>query len=107
MGRALADGVVAHLSLPVFDNSAMDGPMRCTPKTPRCTTLEHPVPLPVAEDFSSGRTDQLTLQPGTAHWITTGAPIPSGGNGHVPVENIDGGRQSVLIQPDRPDRQVY
>ena len=32
--------------------------------------------LPVAEDIPAGRTDPLTLKPGTAHRIMTGAPVP-------------------------------
>ena len=61
-GLVLADDVVAHLALPVFDNSAMDG------YAVRAEDVSPPPPntrwcLPVAEDIPAGRTDQLTLQP--------------------------------------------
>ena len=47
--------------------------------------------LPVAEDIPAGRTDILTLKPGTAHRIMTGAPVPAGATAVVPVEATDGG----------------
>jgi molybdopterin molybdotransferase len=56
------------------------------------------VVLPVAEDIPAGRTDELTLQPGTAHRIMTGAPVPAGATAIVPVEATDGGVGSVAIR---------
>ena len=100
-GLVLADDLVAGLALPVFDNSAMDGyAVRAEDTTG--ATPEHPVVLPVAEDIPAGRTDELTLQPGTAHRIMTGAPVPAGTTAVVPVEDTDGGVQSVAIHQPRP-----
>jgi molybdopterin molybdotransferase len=96
-GLVLADDVVAPLSLPVFDNSAMDG-YAVRAEDTSGATAEHPVVLPVAEDIPAGRTDQLTLTPGTAHRIMTGAPVPDGATAIVPVEATDGGEQSVAIR---------
>jgi molybdopterin molybdotransferase len=96
-GLALADDVVARMSLPVFDNSAMDGYAVRAEDTSGATP-EQPVLLPVAEDIPAGRTDELTLQPGTAHRIMTGAPVPAGATAIVPVEATDGGVQSVAIR---------
>ena len=63
--------------------------------------------LPVAEDIPAGRTDELTLQPGTAHRIMTGAPLPAGASAVVPVEDTDGGVQSVAIgQSRRPGSHI-
>lgn len=95
-GLVLAEDVVAELALPVFDNSAMDGYAVRAEDTDGATP-ERPVILPVAEDIPAGRTDQLTLQPGTAHRIMTGAPMPTGATGVVPVENTDGGVDNVAI----------
>ena len=92
-GLVLADDVVAQLSLPVFDNSAMDGYAVRAEDTVDATP-EHPVRLPVAEDIPAGRTDELTLQPGTAHRIMTGAPVPAGATAIVPVEATDGGSEN-------------
>ncbi len=96
-GLVLADDVVARLSLPVFDNSAMDG-YAVRAEDAAGASAENPVRLPVAEDIPAGRTDQLTLQPGTAHRIMTGAPVPNGATGIVPVEATDGGVESVAIR---------
>ncbi|WAC91026.1 gephyrin-like molybdotransferase Glp [Mycobacterium sp. Aquia_213] len=95
-GLVLADDVVAQLALPVFDNSAMDGYAVHAEDT-YAATPDSPVILPVAADIPAGRTDALTLQPGTAHRIMTGAPMPAGATGVVPVENTDGGVDSVAI----------
>ena len=92
-GLVLADDVVARLALPVFDNSAMDGYAVRADET-SAATPEDPVILPVAEDIPAGRTDELTLQPKTAHRIMTGAPVPAGTTAIVPVEDTDGGLES-------------
>ena len=92
-GLVLAADVVAPLSLPVFDNSAMDGyAVRAADVT------ETPVTLPVAEDIPAGRTDRLTLEPVTAHRIMTGAPVPAGADAVVPVEATDAGIPVVEIR---------
>ncbi len=100
-GLVLADDVVARLALPVFDNSAMDG-YAVRAEDVADATPEHPVVLEVAEDIPAGRTDQLTLQPKTAHRIMTGAPLPAGTTAIVPVEDTDGGVESVAIRSPRP-----
>jgi molybdopterin molybdotransferase len=95
-GLVLADDVVAPLSLPVFDNSAMDG-YAVRAEDIASAAPEHPVKLPVAEDIPAGRTDIPTLQPGTAHRIMTGAPVPPGATTVVPVENTDAGTETVAV----------
>jgi molybdopterin molybdotransferase len=62
-----------------------------------CATAEQPVKLPVVEDIPAGRTDIPTLQPGTAHRIMTGAPMPIAATAVVPVEATDGGTDLVMI----------
>ncbi len=97
LGLVLADDVDAPLSLPGFDNSAMDG-YAVVAEDVAGATPEQPVVLPVAEDIPAGRTDVLTLKPGTAHRIMTGAPLPSGATAVVPVEATDGGVDTVAIR---------
>lgn len=106
LGLTLAEDVVAPLSLPVFDNSAMDGYAVWAQDTVAATP-DHPVQLPVAEDIPAGRTDPLELRPGTAHRIMTGAPLPAGATGIVPVEDTDGGVETVRIRrPAGPGRHI-
>ncbi len=97
LGLVLAEDVVAPLSLPGFDNSAMDG-YAVVADDVAAATPEQPVLLPVAEDIPAGRTDPLILKPGTAHRIMTGAPVPTGATAVVPVEATDGATDTVSIQ---------
>ena len=93
----MAADVVAPLSLPVFDNSAMDG-YAIRAQEIADAAAGDPVTLPVAEDIPAGRTDLLTLAPGTAHRIMTGAPVPAGADAVVPVEATDAGVSVVAIR---------
>ncbi len=97
LGLVLAEDVVAPLSLPGFDNSAMDG-YAVVAEDISGATAEQPVLLPVAEDIPAGRTDQLTLEPGTAHRIMTGAPLPRGATAVIPVEATNAATDTVEIR---------
>ncbi len=105
-GRVLAADLFAGVSLPPFDNSAMDG------YAVRAAELagagpERPVELPVAADIPAGRTDVPPLQPGTVHRIMTGAPLPAGADAVVPVEESDGGTERVRLRAEpRPGAHV-
>ncbi|NVN53099.1 gephyrin-like molybdotransferase Glp [Mycolicibacterium hippocampi] len=106
LGLVLADDVVAPLSLPGFDNSAMDGYAVLVDDIATATE-QTPVRLPVTEDIPAGRTDMLTITAGTAQRIMTGAPLPSGATGVVPVEATDGGIDTVTIRASvRPGQHI-
>lgn len=106
LGLVLAADIVAPLSLPGFDNSAMDGYAVIAEDVESAST-ESPVELPVAEDIPAGRTDALVLKAGTAHRIMTGAPMPTGATTVVPVEATDGGTTTVSIRSSaRPGQHV-
>jgi molybdopterin molybdotransferase len=95
-GRVLATDLVAGVSLPSFDNSAMDG------YAVRAAELAgaaagHPVVLPVAADIPAGRTDVPELAPGTVHRIMTGAMLPAGADAVLPVEETDGDTERVRL----------
>ena len=93
VGLVLGDDLVAPVSLPPFDNSAMDG------YAVRSVDVADPVvELPVAEDIPAGRTDIVPLLPGTAHRIMTGAPVPPGADAIVKVEDTDGGVERVTVK---------
>ncbi|GAA1285218.1 molybdopterin molybdotransferase MoeA [Pseudonocardia aurantiaca] len=95
-GRVLASDLVAGVSLPSFDNSAMDGyAVRATDLVK--ATEGNPVELPVAADIPAGRTDGPPLEPGTVHRIMTGAVLPAGADAVVPVEQTNGGTERVLV----------
>jgi len=96
LGLALGADLTAPVSLPPFDNSAMDG------YTVRSVDLagasrERPIEMDVTEDIPAGRTDSPILQPGTAHRIMTGAPVPPGADAVLPVERTDRGVARVRL----------
>ena len=95
-GQVLSGDVISTVALPGFDNSAMDG-YAVRADEVASATVDHPVKLPVAEDIPAGRIDTPRLEPGTAHRIMTGAPIPAGATAVVPVEATDGRTDVVRI----------
>ena len=103
---ALADDVIAPISLPIFDNSAMDGYAVRAEEVAAATAVS-PVKLVVAEDIPAGRIDIPVLEPGTVHRIMTGAPIPAGATAVVPVEATDGHTDVVAIsEPSAQGRYI-
>ncbi|GAB2933113.1 molybdopterin molybdotransferase MoeA [Rhodococcus aerolatus] len=93
-GRVLAHDLVAARPLPAFDNSAMDG-YAVRAADVAGASAEHPVRLVVAADVPAGRVDGPPLEPGTAHRIMTGAPLPEGADAVVQVEATDGGTGTI------------
>jgi molybdopterin molybdotransferase len=101
LGLVLAQDVPSPISLPPFDNSAMDGYAVRSVDVAGATAHE-PVMLPVAADLPAGASDVQPLQPGTAHRIMTGAPLPPGADAVVKVELTDGGTEQVRIDGSVP-----
>lgn len=97
LGLVLAGDVVAELSLPGFDNSAMDG-FAVLATDIAAASAENPVTLPVTDDIPAGRTDTQPLKPGTAQRIMTGAPLPPGATTVVPVESTDADFSTSAVQ---------
>ena len=86
--RVLATDVAAQNDLPSFDNSSMDGfaviaadLAEATPASPRT--------LKVVADIPAGTNPDVTLAPGQAARIMTGAPMPDGADAVIPVEGTD------------------
>lgn len=96
-GRVLAEDVVAGVSLPSFENSAMDGYAVRAAELAGASE-DAPVVLPVAADIPAGRTDVPALEPGTVARIMTGAPMPDGADAIVQVEFTDGGTERVSLR---------
>lgn len=97
LGLVLAEDVTALVALPPFDNSAMDGYAVRAADIADASEAS-PASLPVPEDIPAGRTDIVPLQPGTAHRIMTGAPLPPGADAVVQVELTDAGMPVVAIR---------
>jgi len=96
LGLPAAEDIVSPLSLPIFDNSAMDG-YAVVFRDVAEASPERPVHLPVVGEIAAGQTQIYAMSPGTAVRIMTGAPIPTGCTSVVPVEDTDDGVATVLI----------
>lgn len=95
-GCVLTEDVIAPWSLPPFDNSSMDGYAVRSADVVNASADE-PIELPVVADIPAGDTQVNAIGPGLAARIMTGAPLPSGADAVVPVEQTDGGTARVLI----------
>jgi molybdopterin molybdotransferase len=89
-GCVLLDDVVVPASLPPFDNSSMDG-YAVRPVDVEGSTTQYPAVLTVLGDIAAGSGASLTVGPGQAARIMTGAALPPGAEAVVPVEWTDGG----------------
>ncbi|GAB35974.1 gephyrin-like molybdotransferase Glp [Gordonia otitidis] len=89
LGMPTVHDTLADLAMPAFDNSAMDGYAVRAADIATATPTD-PIRLPVADDIPAGRTGRVTLAPGTAARIMTGAPLPDGADAVVQVELTDG-----------------
>ncbi|MCB8947411.1 MAG: molybdopterin molybdotransferase MoeA [Ardenticatenaceae bacterium] len=88
LGRVLAQDVVAKDSLPPFSNSSMDGyALRAADLSG--ASAEKPATLQVVGDVAAGAVLDVTVEPGTAVRIMTGAPVPAGADAVVPVEDTN------------------
>ncbi|MFC6288180.1 gephyrin-like molybdotransferase Glp [Nocardioides sp. GCM10027113] len=96
LGLAIAEDVVAPISLPTFDNSAMDG-YAVAHGDVAGASAEEPVELPVTGEIGAGQASLLAMSPGTAVKIMTGAPVPAGATAVVPYEWTDRGVARVRI----------
>ncbi len=95
-GLLLAEDVRTDFALPSFDNSAMDGyAVRATDT--RDASPDHPVTLQVVGDIAAGMKSRTGMGPGLAMRIMTGAPIPAGADGVIPLEETDRGLARVQI----------
>lgn len=84
VGRVTVDELRSEVDLPLFRNSQMDG------YAVRAADIHSvPVALEVSGDIPAGHTVPVTLVPGTALRIMTGAPVPSGADAIVPVEDTE------------------
>ncbi|HEV7206274.1 MAG TPA: gephyrin-like molybdotransferase Glp [Jatrophihabitans sp.] len=95
-GLLLAENVSTDFPLPSFDNSAMDGyAVRAVDTLD--ASREQPVRLQVVGDIAAGASSRSGMGPGLAMRIMTGAPIPSGADAVIPLEDTDRGMARVEI----------
>lgn len=86
--RVLATDVAAKNDLPSFDNSAMDGFAVIAADLAEAAPAS-PQTLRVVADIPAGTSPDVTLTPGQAARIMTGAPMPKGADAVIPVEETN------------------
>lgn len=91
-GRVLGTDVTTPVSIPVFDNSAMDG------YAVRWSDVTAPTTLRVVGEVPAGSGDDPAAGQGECVRIMTGAPVPTFADTVVPVEDTDGGLATVAVQ---------
>lgn len=107
--RVLAMDVIADVAWPPFDNSSMDGYAVVVADTSP-SSPQNPIYLDVVADIPAGSHPEFQLKSGQAARIMTGAPVPSGADAVIPVEDTHQERSSVgteppkRIQVDKPAR---
>jgi len=85
LGRVLARDVTAAVTLPPWDNSAMDGYAVRAADVAGAAEAS-PIRLAVTGEVPAGGTADRSVTQGAAIRIATGAPIPPGADAVVPVE---------------------
>ena len=101
LGRVTAEAAVAREFIPPFDNSAMDGYAVIT-----ADCADVPTTLVVNEDVAAGSVPTMRVDPGTATRIMTGAPMPTGADAVVRVEDTTSEARSevtILVAPTESD----
>ncbi len=86
LGRVCASDTRAKENIPPFDNSAMDG-FAVKAKDTACATKRNPITFQVLEDVAAGYTAKRSVGQMQAIRIMTGAPLPSGADSVVMVED--------------------
>ncbi len=104
LGRVLCEPIVSPITLPPWDNAAMDG------YAVRAADIlgavpEQPIALRGLETVAAGQFPSAIVGPGEATRVMTGAPIPAGADSVVRVEDTDAGIERVAITADRDARR--
>ena len=93
LGLRLAADIVADRDYPSFDKSVVDGyAVRCA------DVRQTPVQLAVVGEVSAGQWPTQPLSAGQTMAVMTGAPLPPGADGVVPVEETQVVDGAVRIQ---------
>jgi molybdopterin molybdotransferase len=98
-GCALATDIVAHTDVPPFDNSAMDGYAVAADADGAWLT--------VAGEVAAGDDPMVSVEPGTAVRIMTGAQVPPGTAAIVPVEVVEEEGDRIRVpEPPQPGAHI-
>ncbi|MBV7362852.1 molybdopterin molybdotransferase MoeA [Actinomycetaceae bacterium TAE3-ERU4] len=97
VGCILAEDVCAPFDLPVTDSAACDG-YALRSADVREAHPDSPVELAVVEEINAGDINPLSLLPGHAAKISSGAPLPQGADAVLALQYTDSGRARVKVR---------
>ncbi|MHC4548028.1 MAG: molybdopterin molybdotransferase MoeA [Planctomycetota bacterium] len=95
-GRVLARDATAMVDVPAFRRAAMDGYAVIAEETFGATP-DDARPLQVVGQSLPGADPTAEVRAGACVRIMTGAPLPAGADAVVPVEQTDGGDETVRV----------
>ena len=96
-GRYNASELTSKISLPIFDNSAMDGYAVASADLKEAT-ISNPINLRCIENIPSGTSTKKKIKHGTCMRIFTGSPIPEGADAVIMQEDCQYNNEDGLIQ---------
>lgn len=96
LGRVLAEAVYSPIDQPPFPRSPLDG-YAFAAASSRGASRANPVTLTVVDTIYAGGWSEVTVGPGQAVRLMTGAPIPAGCDCVLRQEDTDLGRERVQI----------
>jgi molybdopterin molybdotransferase len=94
LGQVLADDIYSKIDVPPKDNSALDG-YAVRSEDIRGSNSQNPRILKVIDTIIAGGIPKISLEPGTAIRIMTGAPTPSGADCVIGFEDTDETERTV------------
>ncbi|MDO9390717.1 MAG: molybdopterin molybdotransferase MoeA [bacterium] len=97
LGRVLAQDITATFDIPPRDNSAMDG-FAVIASDVAGASEQSPVTLQIIEDVPAGQVAAMSLKPGQAIRIMTGAQIPANADSVIPVEETSTGISNTEVR---------
>ncbi|MDR1358810.1 MAG: molybdopterin molybdotransferase MoeA [Coriobacteriales bacterium] len=94
-GRVLAEDVTSDIDIAPFDNSGMDG-FAVRAANTATASPETPVRLAIAGAIGAGEVFDGVIEDGSALRIMTGAPLPTGADTVVKIEDVSVGGEGPL-----------
>ena len=97
LGRVLSTDVRAPVDSPLFDRSAVDG-YAVRSADAATASPEAPARLAYVGEVAMGTGSTVTVGPGQAVWVATGAMLPTGADGVIMVERTAREAETVLLR---------
>ncbi|ASJ00166.1 molybdenum cofactor synthesis domain-containing protein [Thermococcus gorgonarius] len=96
LGRVLAENIVSPINVPPFDRATVDGYAVRAQDTFMASESD-PVELKVIGEVHAGEEPKIKLAPGTAVYVSTGAPLPEGADAVIQFEDVDRKDDTVIV----------